>query len=107
MHVFVRQHRVLPRRWVYPRVGLENPVHFRCLKEDISTNFGSTERSSGICCEERIAGTRTENNDASLFEVTNSTPADIWLTQLRHFDSGLNTCVDLQCFESTLGMEGG
>ena len=46
------------------------------------------QRRRGIGREERVAGPPSEENDTSLFEMTDGATADVWLGDVVDFDGG-------------------
>lgn len=75
-------------------IGGVDAVHFGGFEEDLAVQFGRAERCAGVGCEEGVAGSGGEDDDASFFEVTDGSAPDEGLGDGADVQSGHDTGVD-------------
>ncbi|GIL56563.1 hypothetical protein Vafri_11906 [Volvox africanus] len=81
-------------------VAVVHAINLGSLHEDVSIHLCCTQRRCGVRGEERIARSRTEDDDAALIQVSNGSAPNVRFRNLAHFNGGLDTCLDahvLQC----------
>src|SRR5210317_1791307 len=86
----IRQLLVFDGIFVFRRIRVVNSVNFGRFENNFSTDYDSTQARCRVGREKRIAGARAKNNNTPFFEMANSPAADIWLSDLLHFNGGLD-----------------